>query len=91
MLLKDGAATDQAVGEATAHQTFNRYGPWEREPGDGNLDKVPGPTGRSRCENLSMHESVNGLPRVLSAEDGFSLLLKGGGIRRGQVWCQPPR
>ena len=33
---EDGAATDQAVGEATAHQTYNRYGPWEREPGDGH-------------------------------------------------------
>jgi hypothetical protein len=27
---EDGAATDQAVGEATAHQTYNRYGPRER-------------------------------------------------------------
>jgi len=33
---KDEAAADQAVGEATAHQTHNRYGPWEREPGDGH-------------------------------------------------------
>jgi hypothetical protein len=24
---KDGAAADQAVGEVTAHQTFDRYGP----------------------------------------------------------------
>ena len=74
MSLKDGAAADQAVGEVTAHQTYNRYGPREREPGDGNLDKVPGPTGRSSCENSAMHESVTGLPRVLSAEDGFSLV-----------------
>jgi|RifCSP19_3_1023858.scaffolds.fasta_scaffold25215_1 hypothetical protein len=36
MSLKDGAAADQAVGEVTAHQTYNRYGPREREPGDGN-------------------------------------------------------
>jgi len=27
---EDGAAADQAVGEVTAHQTFDRYGPWER-------------------------------------------------------------
>ena len=26
----DGAASDQVVGEVTAHQAFNRYGPWER-------------------------------------------------------------
>ncbi len=24
---EDGAAVDQAVGEVTAHQTFDRYGP----------------------------------------------------------------
>ena len=24
---EDGAAADQAVGEVTAHQTFDRYGP----------------------------------------------------------------
>ncbi len=24
---KDETATDQAVGEVTAHQTYNRYGP----------------------------------------------------------------
>ncbi len=70
---KDGAATDQAVGEIKAHQTFNRYGPREREPGDGHLDKGPGPTGRSSYETSTMHESAMGLPRVPSAEDGFSL------------------
>ncbi len=30
MLPKDGAAADQVVGEVTAHQAFDRYGPWER-------------------------------------------------------------
>jgi hypothetical protein len=29
-LLKDEAATDQVVGEVTAHQAYNRYGPRER-------------------------------------------------------------
>ena len=29
-LPEDGAATDQAVGEVTAHQTYYRYGPRER-------------------------------------------------------------
>jgi hypothetical protein len=24
---KDGAASDQVVGEVTAHQAYNRYGP----------------------------------------------------------------
>ncbi len=32
---KDEAATDQVVGEVMAHQAFNRFGPWERKPGDG--------------------------------------------------------
>ena len=27
VLLEDGAATDQVVGEVTAHQAYNRYGP----------------------------------------------------------------
>ena len=29
-LPKDEAATDQVVGEVTAHQAYNRYGPRER-------------------------------------------------------------
>ena len=33
---KDGAAPDQVAGEVTAHQAYNRYGPREREPGDGH-------------------------------------------------------
>ncbi len=35
-LPKDGAAADRVVGEVTAHQAYNRCGPWEREPGDGH-------------------------------------------------------
>ena len=27
LLPEDGAAPDQVVGEATAHQAYNRYGP----------------------------------------------------------------
>ena len=69
--LRDGAATDQVVGEVMAHQAFYRYGPWEREPGDGHWDKGPGPTGRSSRENFAIHESVTGLSRVPPAEGGF--------------------
>ncbi len=35
MLPKDGTTADQVVGEVTAHQAYNQYGPLEREPGDG--------------------------------------------------------
>jgi len=27
---EDGAAADQVAGGVTAHQAYNRYGPWER-------------------------------------------------------------
>jgi hypothetical protein len=74
ILPKDGAASDQVVGGVTAYQAYNRYGPWEGEPGDGNWDKVPGPTGRSRRENSTMHKRVMGLSRVPSDEDGFCLV-----------------
>ena len=33
---EDGAAVDQVAGGVTAHQANNRYGPREREPGDGH-------------------------------------------------------
>ena len=36
ILPKDRAAPDQVAGEVTAHQAYNRYGPREREPGDGH-------------------------------------------------------
>ncbi len=68
---KDEAAADQVVGEVMAHQAFYRCGPLEREPGDGHLDKGPGPTGRSSRENFAISESLTGLSRVPSAEEGF--------------------
>ena len=34
--LKDRAAPDQVAGEVMAHQAYDRYGPREREPGDGH-------------------------------------------------------
>ena len=33
---EDGTASDQVVGGVTAHQADDRYGPCEREPGDGH-------------------------------------------------------
>jgi hypothetical protein len=33
---EDRVAPDQVAGEVTAHQAYNRYGPREREPGDGH-------------------------------------------------------
>ncbi len=34
--LQDGTAADQVVGGVLAHQAYNRYGLWEKEPGDGH-------------------------------------------------------
>ena len=70
-LLQDGAAADQVVGGVMAYQAYNRYGLWEKEPGDGHWDKGPGPTGRSRRENFAMCESTTRLLWVSSAEDDF--------------------
>ena len=33
---EDGTAAYQAVGGVTDHQTYNGYGRWESEPGDGD-------------------------------------------------------
>ena len=65
------------------HLAFDRYGPWEREPGDGYLDKDLGPKGRSIRENSPMRESVRGEPQVPAQCVGFSGVQKAPGIRAG--------